>query len=101
MLFFKSLKKFQSHRRDCLNVNTNPSVFPDDDYIFFKNIKKQIRHNFICCNFESFLVPSNEGKIKGTIQTHKLFSVGLYIQSNFPELVESCYESRRGTDAGE
>ena len=102
LLFYKSSKKFESNRRDCLKINKNATKFPDENYIFFGNTRKQTRCPFIIYgDCESFLVPTTEGKLSGTIQKHKLFSVGLYVHSDIPDLVDCGYESRRGPDAGE
>lgn len=102
LLFYKSEKKFKSHRNDCLKINKTPIVFPEEDYIYFKNVERSIRRPFVIYgDCESFLIPTSEGKLTGTIQRHQLFSVGLYFQSDYPELIESKYEVKRGPKAAE
>lgn len=102
LLFYKSYKIFKNHRNDCLNINKNPIKFPKEDYIYFKNVNRQIKKGFtIYSDCESFLTPSTDGYLSGTIQKHELFSVGLYVQSNFPDLLDSRYEFYRGPRAGE
>ena len=102
LLFFKSEFRYERHRENCLQLNKCAVKFPDDDYISFQNIEKQIRNPFIIyVDCESFLEPTSDGAIPGVIQKHNLFSVGMYLHSDHPDLVDCSYESRRGPDAGD
>ena len=102
LLFFKSEKKFKRHREDCIKINKNPINFPEEDFIYFNRIETQIRRGFVIYgDCESFLEPTSDTDISGAFQKHVLFSVGFFLQSDYPDLVDSCYEFKRGPDSGE
>ena len=102
LLFFKSNSRYERHREDCLQVNKCAVKFPEDDYVSFQNIRKQIRSPFIIyADCESFLKPTTKGELSGAFQKHELFSVGMYLHSDHPDLVDSSYEFRRGMDSAD
>lgn len=102
LLFFKSQLRYERHHDNCLQLNKCAVKFPEEDYVSFENIKKQIRNPFIIyADCESFLEPVKEGELSGAIQKHNLFSVGMYLHSDHPDLVDCSYEFKRGPDAGD
>lgn len=102
--YFYSTEKRESHLEACFVLNNTRTTLPSEDekMIEFKAHEKQLNAPFVIyAETEAILQPitdcsENENEmdtsVKGAYQKHIPHSIGYYLHSHYPNLVESRYE---------
>lgn len=99
--YFYSMEKRESHMSTCFMLNSTRVTLPskEEKIIEFKNTEKQLDVPFIIyADTEAFLKPVTENEsdgdnttITGAYQRHIPHSIGYYLHSKYPDLMESHY----------
>lgn len=120
--YFYAKEKRNKHSENCIHMNFTKMVLPtqEEKWIEFKNHKYKLEVPFIIYADSEAILPAvkdddpRNGKDsndddddddeiypKGAYQKHIPHSVGYFLYSKHPELLESCYQSYSGLDCME
>lgn len=95
--YFLTEKKLQLHLPNCLKFNDVIVNFPTKKFISFENFHKQKKIPFIIfADSECVLSPVSSRILKGAVNQHEVHSIGFYLHSDHPRLIQSEYFFKRG-----
>ena len=68
---FRTTEKLTCHIKDCFKINGKETKIPKKgEYIKFKNYERKIKSSLIYVDFESILVPEDNGKRKNLNESY-------------------------------